>query len=336
MIQFERQTLTGVINKRPHKPGLFKELFFKKDRETLDTTTAEIHTVIGGKKLIPFVTDIEGGTLVDGTTREAQTVKTPRLRPKQVFSAAKLLETVKPGEPCQVKAGVTDDRVEAAIARDLQEVKDRCEITTEYMAASALCGGKIQASQDNIAFEIDFRMPATHIIVLGGGAQWGDAGVSILEGMQTWADLVLDSCGLTVDAMVCGINAHKLFRADAEVKAELDNRRIDLGLYSPMVGKAYQGHVQGVDIFRYGGTYQDEAGNLVKMMDPNYVLLGCTYAENGIVHGRPTDLECDGPTEYFTKSKIVEDPSQIEFINETRPLPWNKQPDAFVYVKVTG
>ncbi|NDV20007.1 major capsid protein [Pseudodesulfovibrio sp. JC047] len=334
-VTFERRTLTGVMNKRPKKPGLFKSLFFpESSRNTLDTSTAEIHTIVGGKKLIPFVSDVEGGTIVEGTKQESQIVKTPRLRPKVPFKASDLLDFSKPGEPPLVKPGVADDRVETKVSRDLQEVKDRCEITIEYMASKSLCGGKIIVTQDNIQFEIDFRMPATHIIVLSAGSKWNDSGVNPLENLEEWADLIVEACGLSPDVCIMGTNAHKAFRNNAAVQAELDNRRIESGAYAPVVGKAYKGHVQGVDVFRYGGTYHDVDDSPVKLMEPDYILLGCTDAENSLEFGRPTDLECDGPTEYFTKSDLKKDPSQLDQITETRPLPWNKQPDAFVYVKV--
>ena len=336
-ILFERRTLTGVMNKRPRRPGLFKELFYPdSSRNTLDTSTAEIHTIIGGQQMIPFVSDVEGGTVVEGTKQEAQVVKTPRMRPKVPFEACKLLEFSEPGQPPIIKRGVTDDRIKAKIARDLQNVKDRCENTIEYLAAKSLCGGKIQVSQDNISLEIDFRQPATHIIVLGAGSQWGDTGINPLEQFKEWGDIILDSCGLTPNVCIQGTNANKAFRGNAAVQAELDNRRFELGTYAPVVGDYHEGYVSGLDIYRYGGSLLDYNNNPVSLMHPDYILLGCTAAETSLEFGHPTDLECDGPCEYFTKSDLKKDPSQLDQITETRPLPWNKQPDAFIYVKVVN
>ncbi|WP_243546388.1 major capsid protein [Pseudodesulfovibrio tunisiensis] len=330
---FDRRTLTGIIDRRPVKPKLFKELFFSR-RNPLDTTTAQLDIIVGGKSLVPFVTKFEGGTLIEGTTRESQVVETPRMRPKMHFSACNLLDFRQAGEPPVIKPGVTDDRVDKAIATDMQELKDRVEITVEYMAAKSLQGGKIPLVGETFQGEVDMRMPASHIIVLGAGDTWADAGADPCEDLEVWADLIVDATGLTPDVCVQGVNAWQAFRNNAKVQGELDNRRMETGQLAPEVGKAYRGHVNGVDIYRYGGSYHDAAGQVQKLMHPDYVVFGCTEAETTIDFGLPEDLENSGPVEYFAKSRINWDPSYLEFLAESRPLPWLKQPDAFVFVKV--
>jgi len=332
MDYFHQRVLTGTINKRKVVPGLFKELFFKR-RPPSRASTFDLEIISGGKTLVPFVTPVEGGTLMHKKAREMQTVTAPRMRPKLQYSANELLEITAPGESPILAPGVQPVEIERAVAGDMQSIKDDCELTLEYMCSQALCGGKISVDQDNIQFEIDFQMPAAHKIVLGAGATWDVATVDPSEDMNTWADLIIEECGMAPVAMICGTNAAQAFKRNPFVEGDLDNRNFNIGELSPRVGQLRFGHYEGVDCFRYGGQFTDAAGNPALMMHPDYVLLGVTDADASIEFGMPADLENSGPNEYFAKSKIRFDPSGIEYVSETRPLPWPKRM-AYVYAKV--
>ncbi|MGE4553960.1 MAG: major capsid protein, partial [Desulfovibrionaceae bacterium] len=269
LIQFERRTLVGVINKRPVLPGLFKELFFRR-RHPITGSTVELHTTVAGKKLLPFVTEVGEGTLVDKVGREAEVVRCPRLRPKKKFSAPELLNFTRPGEDPYLAADVLEGDLELAVAADVQDLKDRTETTIEFLCGRALCGGVITASQDDIRFTIDYRMPAAHRPDLTGDGAWTEEGVNPLDQLQDLADRVVEASGLTPDVAVMGINAFKAFRNNPAVQAELDTRRIDHPGLSPRVAKAYQGSLGGLEIYRYGGTYEDEAGDLQHLLDPDH------------------------------------------------------------------
>jgi Phage major capsid protein E. len=331
---FERRTLVGVINKRPVFPGLFKELFFQR-RHPFAGTVVELHTTVAGKKLLPFVTEVGAGVQVDKVGRETQMIKCARLRPKKQFSAPELLNFTNPGEDPYLAGNVQEIDLEQAVARDVQDLKDRTETTIEYLCAKSVCGGLITVVQDDIKFSIDYRMPSSHKPALPAGSLWTAEGANPLEQLESWSDLIVDDSGLTPDVIVMGTNAWKAFRKNPAVQAELDNRRIDHPGLSPRVAKAYQGSIGGVEIYRYGGTYDDADGAPQAVMHPDFVLFGSSEAETSIEFGLPADLEAEGrPMEYFAKSWVDKDPSLLWILSESRPLPWPKQIGAFVHAKV--
>jgi len=330
---FNKRVLTGTIEKRKVVPSLFKDLFFKR-RPPSRASKFDLEIISGGKTLVPFVTPVEGGTLVSKRAREMKTVTAPRMRPKVHYTAPELLEVPEPGASPILKPGVTEGEIKRSVAGDLQDIKDDCELTTEYMCAQALCGGKITVNQDNIQFEIDYQMPAAHQIVLGAGAMWNDSGVDPSKTINMASDLIIDEMGMAPNVMVCGKNAANAFKRNPFVEGDMDKRDFNIGELAPRVGQLRFGHYEGLDCFRYGGTYTDGAGNVSTMMHPDYVLIGVTDADAVIEYGLPADLECSGPTEYFTKAHVESDPSGVEFITETRPLPWTKRSGAYVYIKV--
>lgn len=337
---FDTRALLAVVYIIGRAPGLFKELFFTK-RKTHPTKKVEIELVRKGKKILPFVTDVEGGKLVDRSRRELRTVECPRLRPKDAFSAPDLLSQTAPGEvPYADNPNflTPEQRIEQKIVEQLTEFKDSVERTIEYMCSKVGTVGKLVVIQENISFEIDFGMPDENKVVLAGEDLWSDPGMTIfkvLGQIEDWAtNLVGENSGLPADILMLGTNAwNKLFAIEGFLKL-LDNRRVDLGHLSPMVAKSYKGTIGGVDLYVNSDKYEAEDGNLVPMLDPDYVVMGSSLCDASIEFGLPQELPSPGPMEFFAKSYVEEDPSQLMLVGESDPLPNPKNAGSFAYIKV--
>lgn len=331
---FETRVLTGVINKRPRVHRLFESLFFRR-RTPVAAKHLDVEILVHGRRLLPFVGPADAGVYVAKVGREVQSVQAPRLRPKQKFTAPELLDFTQPGEGLQMAATATDRDIEKTVAENLDLLRDNSDVTAEWMCSKAVCGGILTVDQENIAFTIDYRMPETHKVVLGSGSKWTDDGVDPVDDLEGWGDLILDSCGLSPDVVVMGTNASKAFRKSDRVKDELDTRRVEGASWKTAIGEYYRGNIGGQDIYRYGGSVPDAGGSTQYLMDPDYILMGCTSVNGRIDYGLPEDLEAGGRRmEIFTKARVNWDPSFLELLAETRPLPQPLQPDAFVYAKV--
>lgn len=339
---FDTRAMLEVVYVLRRAPGLFKELFFN-TRNTHDTKKVEIELVRKGKKILPFVTDVEGGKLVDRSRREKRTMVCPRLRPKDAFSAPDLLNQTAPGEipyTNNPNALTPEERIELKIVEQLTEFKDGVERTIEFMCSKVATAGKLVVQQDNISFEIDFGMPDENKVVLTGADLWSDPGMTIFEALgqieEFSTDLVGENSGLPVDIAMLGTNAwNVLFAMDGFLEL-LDNRRIDLGHLSPMVAKSYKGTIGGVDIYVNSDKYENADGSLVPMLDPNYMVLGSSLCDASIEFGLPQELPSPGPMEFFAKSYIQDDPSQLMLVGESDPLPNPKNAGSFAYIKVLG
>jgi len=303
--------------------------------EALRYDPGKLEVVIGGKALVPFVGDYSPGSVEGKISREVRTVKTPRMRPKLPFRAPELLDVRAPGENAYLRPGESREQaMERLVAMDMDNLKGRVETTIEWMCAQAV-KGTLSYAGDEVAFSIDYRMPAEHKIVLGSGAKWTDTGVDPLEDLEDWADLILEATGLTPNVCVHGKNAWNAFRNNAKVQESLETRRVEGARMIVGVGDHFKGQTGNVDHYRYGGTYQDSAGTAQKLLDEDYVVFACTQAETEIQFGLPEDLEAGGMSmEYFAKAWLDKDPSVLWELIESRPLPLPKQPDAFIYAKV--
>lgn len=327
--------MTEVIIDRKPLPGLFKELFFN-NRNTLPTKFAELEVLVRGRTLVPFVTDYEGGTLVEKSRRELRTVKTPRMNPIERFSAPELVDATRPG--AGIYRNTPDDvqaAIEEAIVRDLDAMKDDIELTIEYMCGQAVTGSLVVYREGQKMVNIDFLMPAEHKIVLGAGSLWSEEGGDPGANLEDWAALILDATGIGADHCVMGTNAYRAFSRNKKILDEFDRRRIEIGTLSPDVNKLRKGEYNGLDIWAYGGKYEDLDGVVHNMLDPDYIVLGASGSKTSIEFGVPEDLKNQGqPNEYFAKAWEMENPSAYWMGVESRPLPFPKQPGAFVYAKV--
>lgn len=333
--QFDARTLTEVITARKPLPGLFKELFFR-TRNKLPSKFAELEVLVRGRSLVPFVTDYEGGTLSPKTKRELRTVKTPRVNPIERFSAPELIDVSRPGQgPYRNTPEDLDAAIEETIVRDLDAIKDDIELTIEFMCAQAVKGGLSVVQEGVKVLDIDFLMPSEHKIVLGDGVRWNQDDGDPEANFEDWAALILNAAGVGADVCVMGTNAWRAFKGNAKIKDDLDRRRIEIGSLSPDVNKLRKGEYNGLDIYSYGGEYEDLDGTVQHLLHPDYVLLGSTSARCSIEFGVPEDLKNHGkPNEYFAKAWEEENPSAYWMGVESRPLPFPKQSGGFVYAKV--
>lgn len=329
---FEARTLTGIVRSRPLFNTLFLSLFFPLARyNLLDTDTATIELELFGKALAPFVTDYEGGSLVDSTKREVQAIKTTRVRPKKQFRAADLLKAPALGQS-PYNPGLPGDRILTAVTRELDDLKDRAIKTMEVMAAQAMQGA-IVINQDNINRQIDFLIPAANKVTLTGTDKWTDPASDPSGDFEEWNQLAQES-GYPGNVCIMGDKAWTAFRKNAAVKEELDNKRIETGHLGPNVQSMYKGRVNGVDIYNCGTTYLDATNTPTKLLAPNKVIFTSTELPTSLDFGLPSDLECAGPTDFFSKSNIEGDPSAIWMLLESRPLPWPKLPNGIVIATV--
>ena len=330
---FDARTMTEVVNKRPVVPTLLRELFFSRDPRTLPTKYSEMELLVGGKKILPFVSDGAAGTVIEKLGREAQTVKTPRLRPKKRFGATELLDFSKRGEIHYVQGNNVAERVEATLVLEMDDMLTRLAATEEYMCSRALTGSLAYNGEDH-AFTIDFRRPAAHKVVLGAGETWGAAGVSILDLLEQWSDLILEETGLAADTLLLGKNAWTALRKDEEILKLLDNRRMGGGDMPLRLTKMRKGELGELDLYRYGGLVTGHDDTPLPLLDPDCVILGSSAADCQMQYGLPEELSDLGPTRLFAKTWREEDPSALWQLIESRPLPLPRQPGAFVYARV--
>ena len=294
----------------------------------------EVDITKGGRKLAPFVTDIEAGTIIESTRHQNRVIKTPRIRPKKPLTADDLLASKAPGQIYY--AGGTGD-IEPAkkmkIANEQKDLKNQIYNRIEWMCAQALTGA-MSVVQDNISFQIDYLMPAAHKIVNVGTDKWDDAGAKVKTQIQGWAQLIIDALGFGPTICLCGADAAAALLDRVETDKWFDARSLNAGQFEWRASSNYMGRAGGIDFYKYGSKYENDSGVDTNLLPANKIYLIATQARFSIEFGLITDLEAQVMGEIFSKAWLEKDPSVLNILAESRPLPVVWQPESIVEVQV--
>ena len=331
--EFQWRSMTPAINNIKTAPRLLQDLVFK-TRTPRSSENIDVDIVIGGRQVLPFVNSGSPGTIVDKLGREMRTVKAPRIRPKKQFTAEELLTERGAGATFYASGSTQASARRKRIGEDLADLKNRIDITTEFMCAGALTGG-YTVTQDDLIFTIDYQMPSAHKPTLGGGVGWNEAGGDIMADIDAYALLIKNATGQTADIGLCGSAVVTALRNNVKVQALLDNRRNKAGEFRWDTSNDYIGNLNGIDLYKYGAQYTDVSGSDVDYIDSDKFILIATGARFSIEFGLILDLDAGRiQGEFFSKSWMKEDPSALWMLAESRPLPVPWQPEAVVYADV--
>lgn len=331
---FDPRILTGVINKRPLKSDLFGTFFRRRPPSAGELF--ELHIKKRNITMLPAITNHSAGTMRKGDIISAVAVKAPRFRPKRAFMAAERFKQpagVNPYSPL-------DNALARAIAEDMDLHREEIDFAVEIMCCQAMVLGKVtlydvvEGSKAVPQFTVDFKRPASHNIMLSGSALWSASGSDLQGQVEDWNTSIQEETGSGATDLLLGKNAWKAFRKHADVKDDLDNRRVEIGHLSPKVGRKLKGYWNGLAIWLVVGDYTDLDGSTKAYLDADCALLVNANAESVIEFGLPVDNRCAGPVEIFSKAFEQDDPSGTFTIAESRPLVWPKQPGWTVLAKV--
>ena len=238
-MEIEWRVLTRAVEQIKTAPRMLQDLIFKA-RNTNEADTIDVDITVGGRKLAPFVTDVEGGKVVSGSTRSQRSVKTPRIRLKDPLTAKKLRGERGVGQPFYANGPKSVEEAEQSkVMNSMKELKNKVLTTLEWMCAQALTG-KIVVEQDNVAFEVDYQMPPEHKVTLAGEAKWTGNEADPLNDMQAWNDMIVDKLGYGATIMICGTEAAKALRKKVPKEDWMDGtKRVQVGELVWEIGRAH-------------------------------------------------------------------------------------------------
>ena len=314
---------------------MLQDLVFKV-RNPRPSKYIEVDIIKGGKKLAPFVTDIEGGIIIEGTRHQNRAVKTPRIRTKKLLTADDLLGQKAPGQ-IYYAGGIGDIHTarKKKIALEQKDLKNQIFNRIEWMCAQALTG-MMSVVQSNVSFQIDYLMPSAHKIVLTSGDKWSETTAKVRNNIEVWAQMIINALGFGPTIAICGSDvAAALFDRLAEDKW-FDSRSLSTGEFSWKASSNYMGRAGGIDFYKYGSKYENDSGVDTSLLPANKIYLIATQAQFSIEFGLITDLDADAQVmgELFSKAWLEKDPSVLNILAESRPLPVVWQPEAIIEAQV--
>lgn len=320
---FDSVVLTGAITLREPRWSLFADLFRRQSPSSKEVF--ELHTRVRGHNILPVVSNYSAGVMVQPEGWEIGQVRAPRFRTKRACRAADIFfHRQFGGTPFDMTSGELD----RAMADDLDAHREDHDRMLEIMCAQAAVQGKVTLANvdaGNVVPKVvvDFQRPASHVVNVANADKWSTAGTDLFGQIEAANMLMQEDCdGMSATDLIMGAKAFAAFRKHNDVRDNIDQQlRLTPANLNTTIGSLNRGWWNGLNLWVYSGTYTDYDGTTKHFIDPNAALLVTRSAQSVIEYGRPVDLDCSGPAQYFVKTYKEEDPSGMFSVAESRPLP---------------
>lgn len=335
---YATEELIGVQRLVPELPENFWLRWFQKQ---INSTTQEIifDKVIPDFRLAPFVAPNVQGRVMRERGYSSKAFTPAYLKPKHVIDPNKQF-TRKAGE--RIGGSLTPAaRFNASITENMATERAMIERTWDWMASQALQFGAITISApDYPTTTIDYGRDASLTTVLAGTARWGQSAAAPLVDIATSRQAAFDLSTRSVNNLIFGTNAFKLFTEDLAVQKLLDiNLRGNISNFNanPALGgnSAYefQGVLQGISgaapiqMWTYSSWYEvynDTTGayDKVPYLNTNDVVgVGSPDSVDGYqLFGAIVDVENLAAEAMFPKMWVNQDPSVAYTMTQSAPL----------------
>lgn len=347
---FDTAVLNRVVESLPRPTSFILDTFFPMEQRE---ESEEIHFDIDKSKprITPFVHPTKAGKVVPNLGFETATFKPAYAKDKRIFQ---------PNGPLKRVIGETiGGSMSLQQRRDLAlkfALQDQIEMLTRrevVMAMEALRLGQVTVAGDDYpTVVVDFKRHANLTVQLAGGARWGEAGVSPIDNLETWANSALPLSGAAMRTAVLDPLSLALLRADPKWEKMLDreSNRGDRNLPDGVVTRGtgddsavYIGRIGTLEIWLYSEPYVDEAGADQNMMPDYQVILGAR-GQNNTGKGGLEGTRCYGAIldekagfkaqRYFSKSWVEEDPPVRNLLLTSAPLIVPYRPNASMGIRV--
>lgn len=318
--------MIGVINGLQIPSNFLLDLYFP-NMINFQTEEVFFDKVSPNRKLAPFVSP-----LVEGQAQVARGFNTATFKPAYV----KMKETYDINRPLKRSAGEAfggtlspGARRDAIVSAMLMEHINNIRRRKSWMCAQLLQTGTFTVSGPGFEPQlIDLNRDAALTVTLTGAARWGEAGVSVIDNLNTWIALVQEKGdGAVATKVTMDPLAWNLARTDADFRESLDNRRqetgaAEFGAISTGNEKARKvGTIGDIEIWVFNDTYVDDAGDTQKFLPDYTVILGGPDAEGVQLQGAIKDPRAGfAALEFYPTNWITEDPTAEWFMTQSAPL----------------
>lgn len=336
-------SLTQAVNEIKSPQQFLKRLVFG-THDTQPTEHIEFGLFTGDREVAPFVERDGEAIPVSGYGEVFQTVSPPNIRIKRPVKASELLFGRRPGTVIFAGAGDIVSAAEAHVARDVKRLADLVTNAEEYLCALAIQGVISYTAADEANFTITIPKPSGNNVTLT--TFWDDTGGTPSVDFLLAKQLVSDEVGLGVTHCIMGSEAGAAFLANDEVKALMDINNVSAGALTLQEqfnddGAIFLGVFCGIQCWMYPRTVKVKgvATSLIRAKYAEFLAI-TPAAENTLYYGAIPDLDAfEGrlfQAERFSKSWTMPDPSVMQMLVHSRPLPIPRRPGSMASFKVVS
>jgi len=333
-------------------PKTFLQRTFVKGAETHDTQSFTIDKVTGGRRMSVFISPVRKGVTVRDEGMKTMTITPGYIKEVSEITPAETQNRV-PGESIFGPHKSPAERSAELLRRKLVNMDNAMDRRQEFMVSQALTTGKVIIVEMNDVGavvetrEVDFGMTATHIDTVT--TKWDDPAADPITDLTAHAQLLSQDGGMAPNILILGSEAAMEFIKNAIVQKFLDLRHSNLAdlqvAMESATGEQYMGTLMApgltVKLYCYNEWYKDPAtGTLTAMMPAKKVLLGHTGARVDMHYRVIEDFgigkqipETGGGNQLALRRRFkswpVENPSSIQLLGQTGPIPVPVEIDAF-------
>lgn len=285
------------------------------------------------RKLAPLVVPTAQGKPIYTAAERLTRVKPAYLKPKDPVSASRVVRRAAGlGElgATEARKLTPQQRYNAIVVDILKQHRYAIERRWEWMAAEAIINGSVTLEDEAYPLTVvDFNRDAGHTVTLGGGVQWGDAGVSIVESIETMRETVRDAAfGGPITRITVGSDVWKVMRKDDEIKGLLDNNfrlnsgaELKMGLLSGSFVERIGKLSDNLELYVYSDYYNLPNGTVQPFMSKKDIVLTGPEIQGVKAFGAIQDINAQfQPLAIFPKMWNQEDPSATFVMSQSAPL----------------
>jgi hypothetical protein len=307
--------VAGLEQTFPAKMGLQNLVFGKAVKTTYDVETVQVDMYDGTRGTAGYTKRGAKGQTV-GLEGWRTEVYTPPLIDENFVLTAQDLKVRGFGESnINMPQG---KKFQDIVNRQISRLKNRKQRAYNEQIVSLLKTGKITVTEKDdkgntvASREINFKMPSAHIYTVG--TPWNNSNAKILFDMQAADKLIIKASGLTPDRAIVGSTTIQDMIANAEIRALLDNRRINFGEFvkeNRADGLTYWGVLDGKEIYTF--TDFDDAGN--DLIPASAYIPFSSQAELDIVFGS-IDAMVNGEPAIVEGEEVIVDTVDVEAVSK--------------------
>jgi len=336
---YDTSTLLGTMRQMEAPSNYWLNLCFGQTIQ-FDTEEIDFSKIQENRKIAPLVVPTAQGVPIYSAAEERGSVKPAYVKPKDAVNASRVIRRAAGFGELNSSAPMSpQQRYQAIVADILKQHRDAIERRWEWMASEAAQHGTVTLEDDNYPQKVvDFQRAAGHTVVLTGGNQWGDVGVSILGLIETWKKTMRRAKhGGVANRITVGTDAWDAMRADDEIKEllKVDYRPSNNGLELNLgvmdgLDVEFVGKINGTtEVWVYSDYYELADGSVTDFMSPKDVVLTSPSVSGIRCFGAIQDVEAGfQPLAIFPKMWNQNDPSATFVMSQSAPLMVPLNPNA--------
>ncbi len=332
--RYSTDTLLGVVASLKRAVTPLAELFFGNEVNSEDANIL-FDVQVGKRRVAPLVHPQVEGQLVESLPFKTSLFTPAHVKDKRALDVTKPLRRGL-GESLSGGMMTAQQREDAHIVENLDDMQSNLARRKEVWASEIIrTGGLTITGKGYGTVVLDFGRDAGQTIVLGGGSQWGDAGVSPIKDVESWCTLPLKSESARVTDVIFGTEAWQEYRDDPLFEKSIDVRRGDPSDQVAMILAAEEGiefkGTQGMRrLWVYEGWYVDPITGVEVELWPATAVAGVSAALEGVQYsGAILDPEVGyRALPFVPKSWVRHDPAVRVLMGQAAPLLVPTRPNA--------